>query len=159
MWEKAKSLVQAVSIFHAQRFASSRRRLEASLEGKLRQLSTQYVNGCLSSGDWVKESNQTKQELKQLIQHKVEGYRVRGKVRWLEEGERPSRYFHNLIKARRTRAAMLKIKCRDGSVVSDSDGILREARSYYQQLYSKGQVSEQCQEEILQYVQIGRAHV
>jgi exonuclease III len=73
VWEEAKSLVQAVSIFHARRLALSRRRQEASLEGKLGQLSAQYVSGCLSSGDWVKESNQTKQELKQLIQHKVEG--------------------------------------------------------------------------------------
>ena len=50
---------------------------------------------------------------------------------------------------------MLKVKCNDGSVVSDSHGILREARGYYQQLYSKGQVSMQSQEEILQYVQCG----
>ena len=77
----------------------------------------------------------------------------------MEEGERPSRYFHNLIKARQTQATMLKVKCSDGSVVSDPDDILWEERLFYQQLYSKGQVSMQSQWDILQYVQCGLLQV
>ena len=76
VWEEVKSLVQAVSIFHAKKMVYNRRRLETSLEGKLEKLSAEYVAGSLTSNDWIKCSNQIKQELKQLIQHKVEGYRV-----------------------------------------------------------------------------------
>jgi hypothetical protein len=107
----------------------------------------------VSSEDWVRMQHEVKAELRELIQYRVEGYRMRGKVKWLEDGERPSRYFHQMIKARQVQSAMFKVKCSDGSIVSDVDGVLREARTFYQRLYSEGSVSAKSQDDILQYVQ------
>ena len=53
---------------------------------------------------------QIKEEIKHLILYKMEGYRLRGKVKWMEDGEGPSRFFHQLIKARQTQSAMVKVR-------------------------------------------------
>ena len=153
IWEEAKSMIQAVSIFHSRKWASSRRRRETFLEKELGRLNTSYMDGSMKSSNWIQQQHFIKEELKMLIQSKLEGYRTRGKVKWLEEGERPSRYFHHLIKARQTQSAMVRVKCADGSIVSDTNGILHEARSFYQDLYGKGDVEEVHQDEILQHVQ------
>jgi hypothetical protein len=110
------------------------------------------MGGELSSVEWVSQKNKIKEEIKHLILYKMEGYRLRGKVKWMEDGEGPSRFFHQLIKARQTQSAMVKVRCRDGSTVSNPDSMLREVRMFYQNLYSKGKISEESQEEILEYV-------
>ena len=153
LWGEAKSIIQAASIFYAQKLANGRRRQESFLEGKLRQLNCDYMEGSLSSSDWIKECQSVKEELSRVILYKVEGYAIRGKVKWLEEGEKPSSYFHRLIRAWQVKLSMVKVKCGDGSIVTRPDGILGEARQFYQRLYSRGVVSADAQDEILQSVQ------
>jgi exonuclease III len=153
IWEEAKSLIQAVSIFYSQKFARKKRIEEKYLEDKLLENSILYQEGKITSQEWEQVSILIKKDLQELTQRSTEEYQVRSKLRWLEKGEKPSRYFHQLMSARQTHSSIYRLKCQDGSLTSSTDGILSEARSFYQDLYSKGSIDERSQDEILQYVQ------
>jgi len=50
-----------------------------------------------------KEYEYLKNELKSLYEKKAEGAIFRHKVRWIEEGEKPTKYFFNMEKKNLTR--------------------------------------------------------
>ena len=61
---------------------------------------------------------------------------VRTKARWIEDGEKPSKYFCNLEKRRHVNKTITKLTVDDGSIIQSQEGILNEVLNFYKQLYS-----------------------
>ena len=83
---------------------NKRRRLrkqQVSLTNKLIRLRQRLVDGDDTVSVLVSD---TESQLKALRVKEIEGIMIRSRAQWLEEGERPSRYFFNLqrIKAQRS---------------------------------------------------------
>ena len=77
----------------------------------------------------------SKDELEEMITSRTRGIIFRSKVRWAEEGEKNSKYFFNLEKARynaKTCSSLLV----DGSVISNPDQIIHQQKKFYQELYT-----------------------
>ena len=65
----------------------------------------------------------------------------RSKSKWYQEGERSTKYFLNLNKARNNRNEMLELLI-DGVSVTDKNAINNHVESFYKKLYEKGDKSE-----------------
>ena len=61
----------------------------------------------------------------------------RSKVNWMECGEKNTKYFFNLEKARYNTRTCKKIVMDDGSIIEDEKIILKEQYKYYADLYKR----------------------
>ena len=82
----------------------------------------------------LKECNQ---ELENLRNQQLNGTLIRSKARWIEEGDKPTKYFLNLEKRNFVNKQMLKMERSDGTLVFRQDEIMGEVLSFYKGLYSK----------------------
>ena len=83
-----------------------------------------------------------KQELEKLREHKLRGHLVRSRLKWLDEGEKPSKYFCNLEKRNFTEKTIRKLKLSDGSTLTDQKSILQMVREFYANLFDKRKDTE-----------------
>ena len=94
------------------------------------------------SEEQVLELERIKHELEQLRKKKIEGIAVRCRATWINEGEKPTRYFCNLENRNFISKTVSFIEKPDGQVIDDQADILREAEQFYVALYEKRQVQD-----------------
>ena len=73
--------------------------------------------------------------LKRITEQKVKGAIIRSKARWVEYGEKNTRYFLNLEKRRGEKKNINKLKLNDGTETEDQKVILKEEEKFYRSLY------------------------
>ena len=76
-----------------------------------------------------------KEELRLLRQQNTEGTIVRSKIKWIQDGERPSKYFCHLEKRNFVQKHLSFIEKEDGEVLFDQDEIVKETKDFYEKLY------------------------
>ena len=94
LWEYTKCQIRTETISYSIKRAKQLREREAELTEKLRKLE-QNLNG-----DEINylEYIECKFEWENLVRKKVNGIIIRSKAKWLEEGEKNTKYFLNLEK-------------------------------------------------------------
>ena len=80
----------------------------------------------------LKEANS---ELEQIREKKIKGSFMRSKALWIEQGEKPTKYFCNLEKRNFVNKQMSRIEKVDGTQVTEQDEIMIEVRAFYENLY------------------------
>ncbi|KAL3689318.1 hypothetical protein R1sor_015627 [Riccia sorocarpa] len=70
-------------------------------------------------------------------------WKTRSKDRWLREGETPSKYFYQKLKAKYAREKITVLETTNGDVLTNHKQILQELEDYYRALYTRGRISQQ----------------
>ena len=83
--------------------------------------------------------SQLKQELQLLRENKLKGVLVRSKARWIEKGEKPSRYFLNLENRHFISKKMSSLINKDGLELTKPVEIRQEVFNFYKKLYSSNE--------------------
>lgn len=65
----------------------------------------------------------------------MKGLIIRAKAKWIEDGEKPSKYFTNLEKRHYVNKTITKLKNRSNVEVTDQKDLLQEMKSFYSDLY------------------------
>ena len=113
---------------------------ENRLENDIASLEKRLDEGILSET----ENNQILDDLaarklqrEELCIHKTKGVIIRSKARWYNEGQKNTKYFLNLEKRHFNKKKTIKsLQLSDNSVVKKDVEIVREAKSFYQKLYT-----------------------
>ena len=66
---------------------------------------------------------------------KLKGNSVRSRQQWLQEGEKPSKFFCNLENKNFIEKTIKKVHLNDGSIVTDQKDILHHVRKFYANLF------------------------
>ena len=77
-----------------------------------------------------------KNELENIRKEKLQGIMIRSKVKWAEEGEKPTRYFCGLESRNYVNKTIPKIEKEDGSIIRNQQEILSEVKKFYSDLYN-----------------------
>ena len=77
-----------------------------------------------------------KQQLIEIDKDKIQGLIVRSKSKFVEEGEKSSKYFFDLEKRNAIKKHMRKLKLDSGEEISDQKTILYKQQEFYKKLYS-----------------------
>ena len=72
-----------------------------------------------------------KPELQAIRNSRLEGMIVRSRVKWLQVGEKASRYFCNLENRNYTSKSMCFIQRNNGDVGFDQEEIIEETKKFY----------------------------
>ena len=76
---------------------------------------------------------------------------IRSKARWVEYGEKNTRYFLNLEKRRGGKENINKLKLNDGTETEDQEVILKEEEKFYRSLYESSSNNEEIPESKIFY--------
>ena len=76
------------------------------------------------------------QKMEIITMHKTRGTQVRSKVKFIEEGERNTRYFLGMEKSRGDQNTIHELKLNNSTIINPLD-ILHEIKLYYTKLYAK----------------------
>ena len=79
----------------------------------------------------------TKSELEEKLLERMEGVMFRSKARWYEMGEKSTKYFYSLEKAKYNAKTCYKIIDEDLGEVTDVKSILDIQKKFYQELYAE----------------------
>ena len=67
---------------------------------------------------------------------KLKGHYIRSRSKWIEEGEKPTKYFCNLESRNYFSKLITRIQLENETEVNDQNEILKETKTFYQKLYS-----------------------
>ena len=84
----------------------------------------------------------------EISEYKTKGAIIRSRARWYNDGEKNTKYFLNLEKRHLKQKTIKCLHLSDNEVVNTDEEILKEAKSFYQKLYSSTVSStvNQCDE-------------
>jgi len=84
----------------------------------------------------LKQCDDLKKELQHQYNNKGKGAIFRSKCRWVEEGEKATKYFFNLEKRNYNRKTINEIKLENDETTTDKTQMLSMIRLYYINLYN-----------------------
>ena len=135
IWEQLKSRIKKTAVEFSKRSVSENKLVIAQL--------SEMVNEYESNLPLTKEDDQllqqTKIDLEEKLMERARGIMFRSKVKWTEEGEKNTKYFFSLEKARYNAKTCYKLLQEDGTEITDPAQILEAQMEFYKQLYSEDQ--------------------
>ena len=149
LWDVIKMQIRATSIKYAKEKKSRLKQKEYFLEKEILALERKLEEN--NPSEPHKEILQTelrikKQQLEEIIGYKTQGAIIRSKVKWYNEGERNTKYFHSLEKRHFNSKTIRNLVTDDGTRISTDVEILQEAKNYYESLYTSITNNELCNE-------------
>ena len=132
VWEELKKEVRRAAKTYSKSVASEERLVISQLFEKVSHMEDQINE--LSESD-LKILDNSKDELNELTQKRVRGVMFRTKAKWSIEGEKNTKYFFNLERARynsKTCSTLLE----NGIEIRDPDQIMKCQQNFYQELYT-----------------------
>ena len=132
LWEYLKCQIRSDTILYSGQKAKQRRQRERELLDKLENLEK---NLNTNDSNYI-EYQSVKTEWENLQSEKTKGAIVRSKSKWVEFGEKNSKYFFNLEKRNYGIKYIKKIIKPNGIETSEPGEILQEQVGFYADLYS-----------------------
>ena len=84
-----------------------------------------------------------KLELENLRKERIQGIMIRAKIKWAEEGEKPTKYFCSLEARNYINKTVPKIQTDDGNIIQEQQDILKEIKHFYSDLYKGKERSQE----------------
>lgn len=150
-WDALKTRVRSVS----RAFASTTKELLSIQHDSAQRAHAAAATAWTASPTAARaaELDEATQELHRLQSAALEGSVIRSRVKWMLEGERPTRYFLGLEKSRAASSTFAAVRCRDGSVATAGPLMADAAADFYQELYTpESDVHPGALEHILRHV-------
>ena len=83
----------------------------------------------------LKERKGVKDQLDEYYKEKSQGYQIRSRAKWVEQGEQSTKYFLGLEKARQNFNCISSLKDCNGITLTTDKEILEVAKTFYSDLY------------------------
>ena len=116
------------------KFASFQKRQTCELENKLvNEIAFLEANQYPQDSDTLEDK---KKELEKIRDIAIQGTVIRSRAQWLNEGERPSKYFCSLEKYNYAEKTIRCVKLDSGKKITDQKDILKEVQHFYSKLFS-----------------------
>ena len=141
-WDIGKTHIRDITI----EFVTSKRREKRFQRSNLvRQLGLAVQEPVPSAG----VITDLRRQICDIDEEFISGVIVRSKELWVEQGEKPAKYFFNLEKMRQQKKEMTELKSHSGELLSDSKDIRKETNDFYQDLFSEEEVDLEVQDWLL----------
>lgn len=136
-WEWLKFQIKNFVMEFQSRKRSLRAQTIKDLSDELQILCTKQDQGDSDQAALDIEIQSIKRQLKEIEEEQANKAILRSRCTWARLGEKPTGYFLRLEKQRSKEKNMSSIIKDDGQIISGSENILEECRSFYQHLYTE----------------------
>ena len=139
LWEFLKLKIKEFTISYCTSRSLSVKQNIKDLEEKIDEIDRSHDS---LTNDQYDERKKLKQELDNLYENRAKGYQVRSRAKWVECGEKSTRYFLGLEKTRKSANCITCLKDADGIPHHSDAEILKVAKSYHERLYKSNASQE-----------------
>ena len=139
LWDTIKMKIRGKSIEYAKRKRRKIQSEEQLLESEISDLQKKLEETVISDYERVDVQNKLEvktQQREQICQYKTRGSIIRSRTRWYNEGEKNTKYFLSLEKRHHSNKTIKTLQLADGKLINTDREILKEAKSFYENLYS-----------------------
>ena len=130
-WDSLKKKIRRESRSYSYEKKQNQNKYLKSLNKRLRNLKRKIT----PPEKMVEFTKQIQEEIKRIEIEKVKKHIKGAKARYVEEGERCTNYFFRLENKRKMDTIMNEIEKQDGTIATTTEEILKETKSFYQNLY------------------------
>ena len=136
-WELFKVKIREYTQKYCKKKALEKRDQKLLLELQLGELGKQ-IDANNHNDQLLNSYADVKEKLEKMYKTESKGAGIRARVRWMEDGEKSTKYFLGLEKSNAKKKEISQLKClKDGRVIIKNEDILEEVVKYYSQLYGK----------------------
>ena len=137
--------IRAATISHSKNKAKLMNRRELEITRQLENLDCIICNNFSSPGidAILREYEHLKTELQTIYEDKGRAGIFRSKSRWVEKGEKPTKYFFNLERKNYNKKTISELRIDEETIVKDAKRIREAIEQFYSQLYKSERLLEQ----------------
>ena len=119
LWKLIKMELHLKTIGYSKEKRRKLRNKEEALQKELQELDFKICNGGYFDQDILAKFEAAKEELKRL--HEIRGKEAmfRSKMKWIEQGEKPTKYFYNLEKTNYEKKLVREVKLENEEIISN----------------------------------------
>jgi len=132
LWEYTKCQLRSDTIIYASKRAKEIRKQEKELQRRVEMLEKNLKDNDVNYREYI----QCKTEWENILKVKTNGIILRSKAKWVEDGERNTKYFINLEKRNYNTNYIRKLINRDNKEICNLTDIISEQKTFYKDLYS-----------------------
>ena len=144
LWDLFKTEVRDVTLNFCKQQAAEKKNKTKILELKLQKLNEKLNNIKYNSkiNDIQNEIDIIEKELENIYITGTKGAQIRSRVKWIEEGEKNTKFFLGLEKSRQIKKNILALRNDENTVVTNQSEILKMEKIYYENLYKSAYPSK-----------------
>ena len=131
-------------------FSSQKKKKEQKEENILNENIRKLENKENLNQNEMVELEDKKCLLQEIREKKIRGMMIRSRLQWLQDGEKPSKYFCGLENRNFVSKRMSFIETDNHDILFEQEDLIRETKSFYQSLYSKKETDNVDLETIIQ---------
>ena len=139
-WDLIKMEIRGFTVKYSKRKAKAFRDKDIALQEKLNALQAQAEKHPHNKSIII-ELQAQKPRLKKIMTQKTKGAILRSKVRWHEQGERNTNYFHGLEKRNYNNKTITRSKVGENIFTNNQFEILDREKRFYESLYKTRKVN------------------
>ena len=141
IWEVCKIKIKEFTIAYCTKKQRIKKNLIKDIEQKLEHKEQELIDSNFNQNIKIEKDNLA-DTLHNIVEKQNEGAKIRSRARWIEEGEKPTKYFFNLEKKNASNNTIKQLKKSNGEYVSTNKEILEEQFNFYKPLYESDNISE-----------------
>ncbi|KAL9978028.1 hypothetical protein ACROYT_G015505 [Oculina patagonica] len=127
--------LRSTTIKYSKQKRSELKTKEQSLQKELQELDFKICNGDVLDEVILDRYETAKEELKKIHESRRKEAMFRSKTKWLEHGEKPTKYFYNLEKTNYDKKCIREIKL-ENEITSNFTMINKEIENFYKNMYT-----------------------
>ncbi len=133
-WEFTKFKIKTWCIKMSKKIAAERRKDEKHLESQINILENKLSEE--PTENLYDQLNETKTRLEKIHEQKIQSLIIQSRIQHYEDGEKSTKFFLNQIKQNKKKATIQKLIIGE-NVKTDQNGIMKELKTYYSNLYAE----------------------
>ena len=140
IWDMIKINVRDLSQLYSRQKAKIKKDRLKDIQSKLQNLEEAVAYNPLDQEKW-NDIAKCKAELEIIEMERAKGAQIRSQIKYIEQGEKCTKYFLTLEKIRSENNTITRIKNREGNITTNETKILEEISSKYNERYNKSKLS------------------
>ena len=149
VWEICKIKIKEFTISYCKYKQKVRKNVIKELEDRVQAKEQEVINSNYNRNKQA-ERDELINDLHNLVNESNKGAQIRSRAKWVEEGEKSTKFFFNLEKQNISKNTIRKLKKEDGSLTHSDADIMDEGYKFYENLYKNDNITDQ---EIKTYLQ------
>ena len=134
VWEMIKMEIRSTTIEYSKKRRLKLRRKEIEIQDEIQKLDRQICNDQYLDENILNKYESAKKELKEIYELKGKEAMFRSKARWIEQGEKPTKYFFNLEKKNYDRRIIKELKNENGEITTNFKDINGKIEDHFSKI-------------------------